>query len=83
LHKILEHDEYDVVAPEDILPGDIIIYWGQKGDIEHSGIVVDKGDPMLKIPLIISKWGKFKELIHRANNCPYNYINSKYYRIKK
>jgi hypothetical protein len=81
--KMLYHDEYEEVAKKDLLMGDIILYYGEKGDIEHSGIVVGIPDPEFGIPMIVSKWGKFKEKLHMANQCPYNYNTVRYHRIKK
>ncbi|MGO8761968.1 MAG: hypothetical protein ACLP2P_02765 [Desulfobaccales bacterium] len=80
LFKILEEDRYFEIASEDILPGDIILYFSPEGDIEHSGVVIREPDAYLKIPQIYSKWGKYCEAIHFANNCPYDFSNVKYYR---
>lgn len=64
-------------------PGDVIVYYGPEGDFEHSGLVVDP--PMqenLWIPMVRSKWGKYRELIHPGNRCPYDFSNVKYFRVK-
>jgi hypothetical protein len=84
--RILELDGYETVNQSNVMPGDIVLYRGEKGDIEHSGIVVDvpkDKETDFGIPKIVSKWGKFKEFIHRANQCPYNYLTATYHRIKK
>jgi hypothetical protein len=83
VRKILDHDGYEAVEEADLLPGDIILYRGDKGDIEHSGMIVNVPDNNFGIPKIISKWGKFKEFVHMANQCPYNYFNITFHRIKK
>lgn len=81
--KILEDDGYEGVEKSDLMPGDIILYRGDKGDIEHSGMIVDVPDGNFGIPRIISKWGKFQERIHMANQCPYNYLSVTFHRIKR
>lgn len=40
-----------------------------------------KADDLIKIPVIVSKWGKYSEFIHRANNCPYDYSRTKFFRV--
>ena len=82
IHKILDDDEYKRVEIEAVLPGDAILYFDEDGDIEHSGIVVSRPQATLKVPQVVSKWGKFQEVIHWASQCPYNYSTAKYYRIK-
>ncbi|MBI3005009.1 MAG: hypothetical protein HYY49_06285 [Ignavibacteriales bacterium] len=82
LNLILQDDAYKEIPPDQVLPGDIILYYGRDGDIEHSGIVVStpRIDP-LRIPLVVSKWGKYHEILHLANECDYNFSLAKYYRI--
>ena len=81
IEKILKDDDYVEITRDEILPGDIIIYYGEDGDPEHSGIVITPPDPnLLNIPKVCSKWGKYSEVIHYANNCPYSFSNVKYYR---
>jgi hypothetical protein len=64
------------------MPGDVIIYFGDDGDAEHSGIVLTSPkDSQLRVPQVLSKWGKFSEFIHWANQSPYNFAFVKYYRI--
>lgn len=81
LHHILDDDGYAEIEEGDVIPGDTILYFSTDGDIEHSGVVVSKPDKQLRIPDVLSKWGKYKEVIHAANNCPYTF-NVKYYRVK-
>jgi len=49
------------------------------GDVEHSGMVVDKGD--IAGPRILSKWGFCHEVIHRIPECPYDAGRVVFYRI--
>lgn len=81
LHLILEDDNYSEVAPKDVLPGDVIIYFSNDGDLEHSGIVVSGPGPLM-VPLVCSKWGKYCEVVHLANRCPYSYERPVFYRVK-
>ena len=82
IHKILNDDEYSEILPTEVLPGDIILYFSETGDMEHSGIVISKPEPPLYIPDVFSKWGNAGEVIHPANRCPYLFI-VKYYKIAK
>lgn len=79
--RILEEDNYEPVAGGAVLPGDIVLYFVDEGDIEHSGIVLQTGP--LGMPLIYSKWGKYREIIHYANMCPYDPSNLRYFRIRR
>jgi hypothetical protein len=66
------------------MPGDIIIYLNPEndGDIEHSGIVIEKGsERTLGVPIVCSKWGSGREYVHLASHCPYTFAKPKYYRI--
>jgi len=81
IYKIIKDDKYIEIIKEEVLPGDIILYFDEEGDIEHSGIVVRAPrQDSLWIPMIFSKWGKYAEVIHLANQCPYNFSRAKYYR---
>lgn len=77
---ILSDDEYSVVANKDVLPGDIAIY-KQAGQIEHSGIVVQIVDGLVKQPKILSKWGNLHEVVHLPRDCPYSDMTITYHRI--
>lgn len=83
LNDIIADDGYSQISSELVLPGDLIIYYnGEDGTIEHTGIVLSKPSANnLNIPIIYSKWGKWHELIHPANSCPYNFENVKYFRV--
>lgn len=81
--QILQEDGYVEVSAESVLAGDIILYISSDNDVEHSGIVIEApNNNLLNVPLVLSKWGAFAELIHRANNCPYTFANAKYYRVR-
>ena len=83
--RILKDDDYDEVARvEDVLAGDVIIYFGPDGDMEHSGIVVENDRLMQpRVPKILSKWGSAHEVVHAYNYCPYSLREVKYYRVVK
>jgi hypothetical protein len=82
VQKIIKQDNYEEIDVKKVLPGDIIIYYADDNDAEHSGIVISVPDDVLPIPNVISKWGQLEEYIHPANQCPYHFINAKYYRMK-
>ncbi len=83
VQKILKEDEYIEIKSRDVMPGDVILYHTSDGDIEHSGIVVTSPEPPLFVPLVISKWGAWREVMHYANDCAYDFSATKYYRIVK
>jgi hypothetical protein len=83
LHQILTEDGYVEIDKDAVLEGDIILYFDDSGDFEHSGIVISRPKPdNLGIPLVCSKWGKYAEVLHWGNNCPYNFSNVKYFRLR-
>lgn len=77
---ILDDDDYREILNENVLPGDIIIY-KHNGGVIHSGIVVS-GPIGLGIPMVLSKWGSFSEIVHLAHVCPYDSSDLHYYRKK-
>ena len=82
VRQILHEDGYEEVPLGRALPGDVLVYFDQMGDAEHSAVVVETAGPeLLNIPMVLSKWGKYKELYHRANHCPYSFADVRYYRI--
>lgn len=84
IKKIIVDDNYLEIPEDSIMPGDVVIYFGDKGDVEHSGIVLKGPDETkFKVPVIMSKWGQFAEVIHELPVCPYDHTRVKYYRIKK
>lgn len=78
ISKIVKDDEYERVELQNVLPGDIAIYY-TNGDPEHSGIVTRVND---LVPIIVSKWGTAHEVVHRVRECPYDATEILYYRIK-
>jgi len=78
--KILEEDDYTLVEDKDVQKGDIIVYFGNDGDAEHSGLVIGERNGL---PLILSKWGYGKEAVHTFSMCPYDSSTVRYYRILK
>jgi hypothetical protein len=84
IQRILEDDRYVRIETAQVLPGDIVLYYDESGDIEHSGVVIESpAEQNLSMPLVCSKWGKFAEVIHLAHRCPYNAANLQYFRIVK
>jgi len=83
IQKIIKDDKYIEVELNNVLPGDIVLYYSLDGDIEHSGLVVSKPDRDLHLPFVCSKWGKYREMVHSATFCPYNVSLMRYYRIKE
>lgn len=84
LKKILEDDGYIEIEKQKVLAGDIVLYiTPEDGDISHSGIVVkiDVEHTDNYIIFVVSKWGKYKEVIHTLYDCPYTNCLIKFYRI--
>ena len=73
IRKILVDDCYVRIIQTEVMIGDLVLYVDDNGgDIEHTGMVVQTGkDGILFEIVILSKWGKYKEVIHQVNNCPY------------
>ena len=82
INKILHHDNYELVDMSRVLEGDIVLYKDETGDIKHSGIVVkiSRESPIYPLIHVVSKWGKYKEFIHRLHDCPYPNTNKVFYR---
>ncbi len=80
---ILKDDGYTEVRIQDVLPGDVIIYYNDADEILHSGIVVKSpSEQTIKIPWVVSKWGKYSEAYHQAYDVPYRPIGRvRYWRI--
>ena len=84
INKILNDDGYTKINdPSKILPGDIIIYWSDEGDAEHSAIVICKPESKPTVPWVVGRWGRYDEVVHLANNCPYDFSKATYHRITK
>lgn len=81
--RILQDDGYRPVDMRYALPGDIAIYFTDRGSIDHSALVVSKPEPPTWVPFVCSKWGVIgPEVYHLATQCPeYAIANIRYYRI--
>jgi hypothetical protein len=84
----LDQDGYQKIEREFVQPGDIIIYVKFNGEIIHSGIVMATPCPERRMTtnmLILSKWGKYHEVLHYEIDCPYSRNNPdgrrEFYRI--
>jgi hypothetical protein len=80
---LLPKDGYSRVQQSEVMPGDLILYFDEYYEPTHSGIVlVAPSAANLYIPTIYSKWGKYREMIHPANRCPYapDLVRARYYR---
>lgn len=82
---VLHEDRYERLGEESqALPGDVLIYRANNGDIPHSAIVVGApADDDYGRPRVVSKWGQMGEVIHFPNNVPVEYQNCthEYYRV--
>lgn len=83
IKQIISDDGYMQVSESDVQPGDVILYFDETGDCEHSGLVIEAPTQSnLRVSKVRSKWGKYKEVIHPWNHCPYNFSDVKYYRVQ-
>lgn len=81
---ILRDDGFEEIPESQTRLGDVVVYYGGDGSVDHSGIVVGKNE--LGSPLVWSKWGKGYEMLHTLGTCPYydsDNENAKFYRILK
>lgn len=83
VRQILREDKYAEIDRLETLPGDIIVYFDDRGDVEHSGFVLEKPKPPVYYPRIVSKWGHGPEATHFANHCPYSLGDVHYFRINE
>jgi hypothetical protein len=86
IQSILKDDGYIEVDRQDVVAGDIVMYY-EFGDFSHSGIVVEV-DHIGTEPVIwiLSKWAHAHEVIHRLYDCPYwgrPDINIRFWRIEQ
>lgn len=75
---ILNEDGYTEIPRSEVLPGDLVLYRGRDGDVEHAGIVVSREDFYLSV---VSKWGRFREVVHWAHEGPYDGSDLHFYRV--
>jgi hypothetical protein len=80
---ILVEDSYtEITDVHDVLPGDVVVYYGDDGDPSHSGNVVENAPPLF-VPRIVSKWGKGPELVHLVwDVSPVYGTNRQYFRCR-
>lgn len=72
VRRLLDNeDDYTEIDIRSVLPGDIAVYYGANYTIPHTGIVISMPrQDDLHIPWVVSKWGHFREYMHRANKLP-------------
>lgn len=81
VRQVLQEDGYVEVTRDVAGPGDFVLYFSEDGDIEHSGLLLQAPAAQpLGVPLVLSKWGRYAEVVHLANRCPYNFAFAKYFR---
>lgn len=83
LIKIIKEDNYvEITNLGSILTGDLVLYFSEKGEIEHSGIVIKppENTSFLGTATVLSKWGSGFEVIHPLYGCPYELSSVKFYR---
>jgi hypothetical protein len=82
VRMILEDDGYTRVNIEQTMPGDVVLYIAEDGDIEHSAILVRPAHKSLSgHAIVVSKWGNFTEYVHDLPLCPYSATNVEYWRL--
>ncbi len=85
LSQIINEDNIQMVPQDKAMIGDFIFYWGEIEGIRkliHSGLIITNPSEDMWNPWVISKWGLFREVIHRAWDVPYENITFNYNRIK-
>lgn len=83
---LANEDDYTEMHIRDVLPGDIVVYYGPRNTIPHTGVVISMPQERdFGMPWIVSKWGHFREYMHRANQVPpqWSYETLKFYRVTK
>ena len=68
VRRILDDDNYSVVDVQNVLPGDVVLYLSELGDVNHSGVVVEC--VFGHEPKVFSKWGNGGEFVHDVRHCP-------------
>lgn len=84
--RILVEDNYKEISIENVLAGDIVVYYNN-GDPTHSGNVVEvpiSGEKRHSNIKVLSKWGHGQEVVHTALDCPYTKLKYwiVYYRVQ-
>jgi hypothetical protein len=81
---ILKDDSYVKISSSEVSAGDIVVYIGVDGEIDHSGIIVQHSRDPIEGHLVLSKWGGGAEVIHRLHDVPEVYGKRiEYYRCDK
>ena len=70
--SVLADDRYEEVTIAETIGGDVVVYYSEAGDPNHSGIVVEICVG-LNLPMICSKWGSAGEFVHALSDCPSAY----------
>jgi hypothetical protein len=86
--KILSEDGYKEIYPSnkflplaDAEPGDVLVYF-KDSVIDHTAIVVQKGEAPLYMPRVLAKVSSGPEVVCAANACPqYNLNGAKIFRV--
>ena len=73
LETILRDDSYKEIEMPDVKAGDVVVYFSDRGDANHSGFIVEYRPPEIILPIVCSKWGKAGEFIHGLRDCPQLY----------
>ena len=74
VQMILDDDGYKKVEADEALPGDVILYRDEKGEIHHSGIITTRpSEGEYGYPWVVSKWGVLNEVHHLAYDVPQQY----------
>jgi hypothetical protein len=84
IRNILSDDSYEKINEKVTLAGDLVLYiTPDTGDIAHSGTIISTVHDANNISTIfvVSKWGKYKEVIHNINDCPYSNCYKEFYRL--
>jgi hypothetical protein len=81
--KILQDDRWEKIDNiKDVLPGDIVVYFSQEGEANHSGIIVGY-EETLHLPIVCSKWNVGSEYVHSLAYCPEIYgPDKRFYRCR-
>lgn len=82
IRAMMSQDGYSRIHKHTALPGDIVIYVGENGDLEHSGVVVTRPtQETLYNMKVLSKWGSAHEVVHDLGDCPYDSTRLEFYRL--
>ena len=86
INLIIQDDGFEEVKPADVQEGDIVIYYDEDGEVQHSGIVVEmmrSASLASSVPKVWSKWGLAQETVHHFKTMPYNNVEPKYFRMTR